>query len=74
VNDIRTRAAMAEIAVQNLLSDPTKAEYAKTRLMETSASINELSTLVKTHGDLEYEVSLSSLILRSSLTATDFSR
>lgn len=47
---------MAEIAVQTILSDPTKAEYAKSRLMETSASINELFTLVKSCGDLEYEV------------------
>jgi hypothetical protein len=47
---------MAEIAVQSILSDPTKAEYARSRLMETSASINELFTLAKCHSDLEYEV------------------
>jgi hypothetical protein len=56
VNDIRTRAAQAEVTVQNLLNDPKKAEYARSRLMETSATINELFTLVRTHGDLEYEV------------------
>lgn len=47
---------MAEIAIQTILSDPTKAEYAKSRLMETSASINELFTLARAHGDLEFEV------------------
>lgn len=56
MNDIRTRAALAEIAIQAILNDPVKAEYAKSRLMETSASINELFTLVKSHNDLEYEV------------------
>ena len=47
---------MAEVIIQSILNDPIKAEYAKSRLMETSASINELFTLSKAQNDLEYEV------------------
>ncbi len=54
---------MAEIAVQAILSDPTKAEYARSRLMETSASINELFTLAKCQSDLEFEVSFQIIFL-----------
>mmetsp|Transcript_9122 Transcript_9122/g.13732 ORF Transcript_9122/g.13732 Transcript_9122/m.13732 type:complete len:855 (-) Transcript_9122:168-2732(-) len=57
VHDIKTKAALAEAAIQGILSSKDKAEFAKARLLETSASLTNLVSLIKSIGDLEVEMS-----------------
>jgi hypothetical protein len=56
VQDIKNKAALADTAIKNILDDPKKMDFAKSRLGTSSSSTTQIVALNDAFSELEMEV------------------